>query len=295
MPETAIQPRFVVPDKFKRSLKKGEFAVYRKLGCYMEDGRFTGADLLLPTQDVIQDPESGDLIPIAYVRSYSAMGVPDFGEINFLTTGMCQLMLKHGAQDAGAYQFMEITNFNASNPNRDPAAPASFERVDTMDGSKMSRNARATKIKALQLATSFSDDELLAFVTANQHKERSFHVAYLPDGTPDMEQLRDIVERIAESSPIRFMGYNSTLPVAVSSTRELIDYAISVGLIDFDKEAKGWYNAASGKTFLIAKSIKNGVPKIELEAWLQTKEGKNVLKLITEAKVEFDEQEKQAA
>lgn len=276
------RPSYKIPDKLKKVLKKGEYAQYEVLDIFDGNGVETLRDLLIPSTDVIQDPDSGEIIPIGYVVSWKGDGTPNFGEIIFRADAKCKLILKHGARDAAAYQYLEITNFNSSNPHRDINMPMAFKAVDSTGGSRESRVVRDNKLKAMSMAAEFSDAEILKFVQANAVKIKGLTVITKPDGEVDYEEIRDVVERLAETNPAKFLSLHVSTPKPVNSTEALVDQAINNGIIAFDKEAKGWYNMQSGKTFLVAKSIKNGVPKKELNAWLATDAGKKVLSLISE-------------
>jgi hypothetical protein len=278
------KPSYKIPEKYKRVLKKGEYAIFRMVGTgFNEDGKFSGRDLILPATDVIQDND-GNITPIAFVESWKANGDPNFGVIQFRTTDACQIILRHGARDAAGYNYLKICNFNGSNLDRDPNAPLEFEEVDTMGGSKESRAERKIKAQAMDLAMSFTDDELIKFVQTNQVKIDGLRVVNKPDGSFDYEEIRDIVERLAENKPNKFMTLNTAVEKPLSTTDQLINYAIESGIIKFDKEVKSWYNCQSSKNFLKVKSILKNSPKIELAIWLTSSAGKGILDIISAAK-----------
>lgn len=288
MEQNNNKPNYKIPEKFKRSLKKGEFAMYRMLGVTFgtnEKGEvtITGRDLILPNVDVIQDSESGDLIPIAYVKSWKANGDPNIGEIMFYAENQCQFTLRHGARDAAAYQFLEICNYNISNPDRDPNAEPAFEKIDTMSGAKDSRAERANKKRAMDIAASLTDEELIEFMNANQVKLERLTITYKPDGTVDFEALRDGVEHLAETRHAKFLNMDAGATKPVAGIDQIIDKAIEADVLGFDKETKSWYNKATSKTILQVLSIKFGTPKKELSKWLQSPAGKSVLAILTEA------------
>jgi hypothetical protein len=278
------KPNYKIPEKYKRTLKKGEFAIYRMVGTgYNEDGKFSGRDLILPPTDIIQD-EDGTIIPIAYVESWRSNGDPIFGSIQFRTTDACQLILRHGARDAAAYNHLEICNFNGSNKNRDVLAPIEFERVDTMGGSRESRQERKLKRAAQDLAMDLTDEELVNFVQTNMVKIDGLRVVNKPDGSFDYEEMRDVVERLAEQKPQKFMSLHVAVAKPVSTTDQLVNYAVENDIVKFDKEVKSWFNVTSGKNFLKVGSIKNGIPKKELGIWLTSAAGKGIRDIINAAK-----------
>ncbi len=278
------KPNYRIPEKYKRVLKKGEYAIFRMIGTgYNEDGKFSGRDLLLSSKDILQDAD-GNVTPIAFVESYRGDGEPIFGTIQFRTTDACQIILRHGARDAAGYNYLKICNFNGSNPDRDVNAPIEFEEVETMGGSKESRIDRKAKLAAMDLAMSFTDDELVQFVLTNQVKIDGLRVVNKPDGSFDYEEIRDNVERLAETKPNKFMSLHVAVPKPLSTMDELINYAVEANIITFDKEVKSWYNTQSGKNFLKVVSIQKGVPKKELGIWLTSAAGKGILDIIRAAK-----------
>ena len=276
---------YELPAHLKRSLKKGEYAVYRLKGAYNEEGKFCGRTARVPNKDLIQDKD-GDLHSIAFVTSYRADGTPVLGDIWFWLDSMCQIVLTHGARDAKAYNYLEICNFNESNPDRDTQAPVIFERVEGSTISKELRDKRKYKVQAVQVAQSLDNESVIRFINTNQGKFNQLRVSANPDGTLNYEEMREHIEALAESSPALFLKSTEALPSdkTEAGSIDIIQRAVDEEVIEFDKETKSWYNKATGKSILKVNRMTSGQPEKELAKFLQTLAGSKYMKLLTDPK-----------
>lgn len=278
MSEEKLMP-YQIPSKYRKVIAKGDYAVFKMLGTGMVDGKFSGYTCGIPVTDTILD-DDGNVFHIGYVSGYRAGGEPIFGDISFSIDNQCMIILHHGVKDAAKFDFMKNSNYNKSNPNRDPAIHPTFEEVTSTTNARDSRVERANRVKAMDIARSFSNEEIVAFVRANAGLQDSrLSQGSLPNGDIDYDEVRESVEAFAERKTAVFLSLNDK-PVeseSVDAYSELIKSAEVNKVIAFDKDTKQWFNSTTGKPFLKVLSIKNGTPQKELLAWLKTPAGASVL------------------
>lgn len=273
---------YELPSSLKRTLKKGEYAVYQLVDVYYKDGKFSGRTAGIPNKDIIYD-EDGNLTPIAYVQGYTADGDPNLGFIWFPIDSECTILCMSGVKHANLYNYLEISNYNESNPNRDTNIPALYRRIDSLNNAKETRDQRAARVDALKAIMSMSNEEIDQFI---QNNKDSFQVKInsKPDGTKDWDSIRDSIERYAEQNPSRFLKMTKeSKTVTDIEIESLIRTGIESGVIGFDSETKSWYGS-TGKPFLTVKSIKNNNHMIELSAYLKSPQGLKFYQKLKEAK-----------
>lgn len=284
MSEKKLRP-YEVPEHLRKNLKKGEFAVYRLLDTQWIGDKFSGRSHGIPAIDTIQDKD-GNLHSIGYVTGYDNTGSAILGDVRFSVESFCQIVLHSGVKDANMYAYLENTNFNKSNPLRDPSIAPSFERVDNMTSALDDRKHRALKMQAMHVATELTDEEVLTFVTSHiNHPDAQLQLLTLPNGQPDIEQLRNAVESLAERKPEVLLKMSIQVPKSEldSTLDEVITFATTNKVVSFDRDTKQWYNSTTGKPFLRVGSILNDYPRKELKDWLKTDKGKKIREQLTDA------------
>lgn len=282
MAQEARPLSYAFPDSLKRSLKKGEYACYQLVDVYYKDGKFAGRTAGIPNKDIVYDAE-GNLTPIAFVEGYNPDGLPILGNIWFSIESECMILCVSGAKNANLYNFLEVSNYNESNPDRDPNIRPVYRRIDSMNNAKQTRSERTERVTALKIAISMSNEDIEKFISLNS---KNIPVKFIntPDGNRDWEAMRDSLERWAEKNPARFMSMTEGKSSSSDSEIEaLIDFGVQEGLIGFDTETKSWYGA-NGKPFLTVKSIKNGVQKNELISFIKGAGGIRIYEKLKEAK-----------
>lgn len=272
---------YVIPDKFRRTLKKGEYAAYQLVDVgYTPDGKFIGRTFGIPNKDIILD-EEGNTIPIGFVEGWGGDGLPIFGRVWFPVDSQCTIVCMHGARHANLYNFLEITNFNESNPNRDPNSPALFRRVDSSSNARQTREQRNERVQALKTVISMSNDEVLDFLENN--KNISVRITSLPNGEKDWNAIRDSLERFAEQNPHIIMS-SSTVKKSSDDAEvmALVKSCVDKQVIGFDRETKSWYGA-TGKPFLKVLSAKDNAQVHELVSYLKSAQGLKMYEKLLDA------------
>lgn len=273
---------YELPSSLKRTLKKGEYAVYQLVDVFYKDGKFSGRTAGIPNKDIVYD-EDGNLIPIAYVQGYTADGDPNLGFIWFPIDSECTILCMSGVKHSNLYNFLEISNYNESNPNRDTNIPALYRRIDSLNNAKETRDQRAARVDALKAIMSMSNEEIDQFIENNKD---SFQVKSVskPDGTRDWDAVRDSLERFAEQNPKKFMSLSKEKKSSSDSEVEaLVKFGMESDIIGFDQETKSWYGA-NGKPFLTVKSTKDNKHMIDLVAFLKSDAGNKFYMKLREAK-----------
>jgi hypothetical protein len=282
MAQEAKPLSYAFPDSLKRTLKKGEYACYQLVDVYYKDGKFSGRTAGIPNKDIVYDKE-GNLTPIAFVEGYNPDGLPILGNIWFSIESECMILCTSGAKQASLYNFLEVSNYNESNPDRDPNIRPVYRRIDSMNNAKQTRGERTERVAALRVAIGMSNEEIEKFIASNS-KSVPIKIVNTPDGNRDWEAMRDGLERWAEKNPARFMSLTESKTASNDDEiKSLIDFGVKENLIGFDSETKSWYGA-NGKPFLTAKSIKNDIHKSELISYIKSPNGLRIYEKLKEAK-----------
>lgn len=274
---------YQLPESLKRKLSKGEYAAYQLVDVYYtKDGRFSGRTAGIPNKDIILTKE-GDLVPIAFVEGYNSDGSARLGQLWFNIDSECTILCLAGAKHAAMYNFLEISNYNESNPDRDPTINPVYRRVDSLNQAKQTRSQRGSRINALKAAITMTDAEIEIFLNTNKAIV-PVRTVITPDGKKDFEAIRDGIEKWAEHNPERFLSLSINEKSTGSDNIEtLIAWAKAEEMIGFDNETKSWYGA-DGKPFLKAKSITNGIPVVELVGYLRSTAGQRLFEKLSKAK-----------
>ena len=235
-----------------------------KLLQVMEDGSQYWEEVFgkqqIPTSDRIKDPffKRG----VSTTPEYIQIGVP--AEINPNTEsvvstkplipgiGESQFLGKFSlvggdVEDEEMYEFLWLSNYNGSNPNRDKSVNPLFEFIDVKKASKEKRRNANDKLTALSVATTMDLDDI-----------KDFHLSMGWNMIDDADILRANIEDYADKYTDEFISrFNDPLTKVKSEIKRSID----AGFIKYD---------AAGHKILWAKSntVCAKLERVEGQHWL---------------------------
>ena len=168
-------------------------------------------------------------IHIAYSKGVNADGTLVLGQDLFFSDdnfGRIVLDPKK-ASDHAKFMYMEYSNMNGSNPNRDESVKIIWTKQDLEVKAKASRVDRKARKEAMLEAAQLSPymiEVLIDVLGTSSDKEKS------------EEEQRDIIEDIAETDPKTFLAaVKSSLSEIISTTKKAKDLGIIKN--DFKKQA----------------------------------------------------------
>ena len=152
-------------DKMIRKLAPNERAIYRVLNVRPDPdnpGKFLMPSALqIRPIDTILDKGTNEFVTIAAIERTDIDGNPSFISIVFTAANMGYLFLNgNNPVHQKIYQFLELCNYNESNPDRikdDPEIEVLFSRIDAQKEAKTERNLRKLIVKAVNLALDLDD------------------------------------------------------------------------------------------------------------------------------------------
>jgi hypothetical protein len=210
------------------ALKKGQKVTYELVGLKEDplstDGRLEVPFMFgVPATDRIVD-DSDEVVDIAYITNYGHGNTPQFGEINFLKSQGGTITLSGGkADDMKMYEYMEICNYNASNPNRDTTIHALFRRQDYKKDKADDRKRRNLLVDAINASKKLTAVEMKRLAIAlNIYAE-------------DADEVSIRIEEFAEKNPESFLAMLENKDLAIM---EIADAALKAGLISVDPQAR---------------------------------------------------------
>lgn len=211
----------------KTKLKPGEQAVYRVSGITrnpMDESKWAiPAAKNVPITDQIYDPIKEDYVDIAAVRSVAPDGTHTFHEIYFFANQGGYLILLGGrAADQEIHTYLQLCNYNGSNPTRDTSKEIIFEMVDEEAKSDKERRQRNLKREALNAAADLSPEEV-----------RNYIAALGQGDTRKVEVLRNDLETMADNDPKAFLDLINNKQAVMKAT---LNRALNKGVIKFDSE-----------------------------------------------------------
>lgn len=212
----------LLSEKMIKKLQPNEQATYRVLNVRPDPdnpGRFLmPAALQIPSTDIIYDKGKQDFVPIAAIERTDLEGNPIFINIVFTASNAGYLFLKgNNAVHQKIYQYIEICNFNESNPDRNPEFETFFSRIDAQKEAKTERSLRKIIVKAVNLALNMDDA-----------KAKEVAMALGIDGD-SIEEIRNELEDYAGDNPEEFMEVAERASLEVET---LIKEAIKRGIIN---------------------------------------------------------------
>jgi hypothetical protein len=248
-----------------KPLKKGEQVKYRVAGAYdsSQPDKFFGRTLVLPSTDVITDPETGEVYDIAYITGYAEGGIPQLGEIWFNDfEGSIKTLNGGNASDMKLYTYLELCNYLADNPSRDTSKSIHIEKVSP----EKDRASRKNKFKqiaaAMIMIENMSETEVINFIRANR----------LPDAGDHLSRL-SFLEDLAQREPEKFAAAPTIDP---SSLGSIVDEALKAKVIFWNGVTRE-YSQSDKKKILTVKKGASVNPKQELEDFLFSPEGHDQL------------------
>ena len=188
--------------------------------------RFKLTDQIVVTDE---DGKNARPIHIAYTNASNPDGSIVVGDdLFFSAEGFGRIVLNpKRASDHSKFMFMEYSNQNASNPNRDESVPIIWKKEDLKEEAKASRVDRKSRKEAILEAVQLSPymvEVLIDVLGSSSDKEKS------------EEEQRDIIEDIAETDPKTFLAaVKSSLSEIISTTKKAKDLGIIKN--DFKKQA----------------------------------------------------------
>ena len=208
-------------------LKRGESVSYRVVS--IQRNPANPAEVLIPAAinvppvDQVWDEEKQDYVDIAAIKRISKDGNHLYHDIWFYGSQGGHINLRGGvAEDQEIHEYLSISNYNASNPNRDTSKEAIFELVDDVRRTDAERKLRNAKRDAMNAAADLDVEEVKDFIAAIGKDET------LPIGI-----LRNEVELFAETDPVTFMETLGNKDIAVKAT---LNRAIKSSAVLFDSE-----------------------------------------------------------
>ena len=188
--------------------------------------RFKLTDQIVVTDE---DGKNARPIHIAYTNASNPDGSIVVGDdLFFSAEGFGRIVLNpKRASDHAKFMFMEYSNQNASNPNRDENISIVWKKEDLEVEAKASRVDRKARKEAILEAVQLSPymvEVLIDVLGSTSDKEKS------------EEEQRDLIEDIAETDPKTFLAaVKSSLSEIISTTKKAKDLGIIKN--DFKKQA----------------------------------------------------------
>jgi hypothetical protein len=192
----------------------------------LEDGTWEGPySHNVPATDRIQ--QGGEYKDIAAISKIGKGGeVQQFTEIHFLKTNGWELVLDpKSIVENEIIQYLELCNYNVSNPNRDPQAEAIFYRLDPVKEAKDNLSKDKLYNDAVHRAFNMDVDALKQFVASRGQSD-----------TQDVSIMQELAVAAAKADPAAFLALDVNQEVYAAT----ITRAKEKGLIKFDDAAKAW-------------------------------------------------------
>lgn len=205
----------------KRMLKPDERATYRVLSVRPDPdnyGKFLvpAAHLIRPT-DIIYDKVKNEYITIAAIDRVDNEGNPVFLDIVFTAQNLGYIFLNgNNPTHQKIYQFLELTNSNASNKDRNQDTEPIFQRIDTQKEAKEERAMRKLIVKAVNIALELDDLKV---------KEVSMALGI---DAETIDEVRNQLEDYAEENPEDFI---SVVERASLGAESVLKEAVKRGII----------------------------------------------------------------
>lgn len=215
-------------------LKRGGVATYRLLTGRVDPSRKDdlgrpvisfGKAVRIPTSDRIWDPFKNAFVDIGVVKEFTANNVTRTKAFyvtnggDYENNGIFQLS-GNSNDDSEVYEFLEISNYNASFEHRDPSVEPLFERVDFSKENNKKVILITKKADALMRATHMSLTEMRDFCAQMNWNE-----------TAEENEVRSKVLTFAEQYPEKFVELLSDVQ---ANTRSLVKQATTKGVVQYD-------------------------------------------------------------
>lgn len=204
---------------------------------------------MIPEVDRIYDKELDDYVDIASIQSLGVGGKPIFSTIQFSKQEK-GLMALRGSKtgDREIYQYLMLSNYNASNPDRDSSVVPLYKLMEPKKEAADSRKHRTLRRDAMNVAAELSAAEVREFIAALNKDEKR-----------DISILRDELEIMAEKDPQQFITLSKDKNKSIQANCKS---AIDKKVIRFDKATSTFLWVSTGETIV-------QVPRSSKSSYLQ--------------------------
>lgn len=259
------------------TLKRDEVRIFEILGISTDsEGKKLIPNMVsIPVRDTIYDTTKEEYVDIANLKTGypNADGTYNFEKIWFTrrSNGMIALSGK-SAKDRELYMYLAMSNYNQSNPERDPSTRAFFRE----------RSLEAEAKSEIEMA--MEKQEVMSWIfkaTSSQVKLLSRELAIT--GRKTVAEMKVAIMELIE------MNYSAVAPKIAKLERvgdmpELIDKALKAKVIKYDGRKHAWtYASDKGGT------IKTGVrgaskpeQNVAFAEWLNSPDGAKAVATIKE-------------
>lgn len=268
-----------ISSKLEKKLNRNETVTYRILNIRPDDenpgGFLMPYSVNVPSTDSVYDPGTDEWVDIAIINQVRADGEAVLGDISFEKSNAGTLTLK-GSNPAHQkiYQYLEICNFNKSNPNRATSKMAIFKKIDSKSDAEQERRDRLTYLEALNRAAALSDEDMRYVASSLGIKLRGTNV-----------EIRNKVEEFAEEHPEDFLA---VIEQQTNRTESLIHEAVDLGIITHNgRSGKFAWTESEEEIFEYKKRV--GTKAFyEFAEYLQTKDAEQLQAIETAVKAKRD-------
>lgn len=190
---------------------------------------------MIPQVDRVYDKDLDDYVDIASIASVGIGGKPTFSTIQF-TKQEKGLMALRGNKtgDREIYQYLMLSNYNASNPDRDTSIVPLFKLVEPKKEAADNRKERTLRRDAMNVAAELSAAEVREFIASLNRDEKR-----------DISILRDELEIMAEKNPKQFITLSKDKNKSIQANCKA---AIDKKIIKFDKASSSFIWISTGET-----------------------------------------------
>ena len=218
----------------------------------------------MPKVDRIYDPKKDDYVDIANIKSLGIGGAPVIEPIAFTKQTQGKLMLRgNKTGDREIFEYLMLSNYNKSNPNRDTSIKPLFELIEPTRVAKESRSQRSLRRDAMNVAAELSASEVREFISSMNKDE-----------TRDISVLRDELETMAEKDPKQFIALSKDKNKSIQSN---VKKAIDKKIIKFDKASSSFVWVGTGETIVqVPRSSKSSYLQGFTNFVLSNKNGESV-------------------
>lgn len=268
-----------ITDEFRKryALKRDDVKIFEILGISTDaEGKKLIPNMVsIPTRDIIWDDVQEEYVDIANLRTGypNADGTYNFDKIWFTrrSNGMIACSGK-SAKDRELYMFLSMSNYNESNPNRDPSVKPFYRE----------RSLEAEAKSEIEMA--MEKQEVMSWLfKATNSQVKLLSIELGQTGLKTVAEMKVAIMELIEKS------YNQVAPLMtkidkVGDMPALVESAVSAKLIKYDGRKHAWtYASEKGGTI---KSGVRGANKAEqniaFAQWLNSEEGAKAAAAIKE-------------
>lgn len=254
----------------KTKLKKDEIVRYRIISTARHP--LTGEFIIpsavsIPATDEIWDQELQEFVNIAAIDRISPDGSVSFENIWFYGSDFGILTLAGGSAKAqNLHSYLALSNYNASNPNRNTQVEPFYELMDENAKSETERKTRNLKREALNIAADLSIDDVKTYIAALGK-----------DDTRKVEVMRNELEMFADRFPKEFL---ELMDNKQATLKAVINRALNKNIITFDVE-QSRFSWANGEVIVTVSRSTQGDNVEDLLTYLiSSTKGEKILQTI---------------